>query len=94
MDKQEARDYIEARITRKDCLAWHDGELTTHVESLMKQADVTEIHVCPCGRTMQDQVPQPLWEYCEDQAYLASSSLADVYYCSHCGTYDYSIDNG
>ena len=45
MNKQEAQEYIEERLTRADMEKWHKGICSNHVRKLMKEAGTDEIHI-------------------------------------------------
>ena len=45
MDKYEAQDYIEQRLTAEDVKKWHKGTCSRHISQLMKEAGVDEIQI-------------------------------------------------
>lgn len=40
MSLEEKLQWIESQLTDQDVEAWHNGNMTSHVEQLMKEADL------------------------------------------------------
>ena len=45
MNGHEVAERIENGLTQEDVEAWHNGELTAHVEQLMSEFDVDELQI-------------------------------------------------
>jgi hypothetical protein len=45
MNSKDPQAYIEENLTDEDIEAWHNGELTAHVEQLMREAGVDELQI-------------------------------------------------